>query len=173
MGAVRRTIRCAACALVLLLAQQASTTPPHALAASLLESKLLWATVDVCNAPADPGVVGIRASMPGTGDAAERMYMRFRLQYRGTGGVWRYVGASGDSGFIYVGDALFVSRQAGSNFQLATSSNGASTLRGLVIFEWRLDGRTIHHAQLTTTAKHSVTQGSVPRGYSASRCTIG
>ena len=45
-------------------------------------SASLWATIDVCNSAAHPDTIGIRGSMPGTGDAHELMYMSFRVEYR-------------------------------------------------------------------------------------------
>ena len=47
-----------------------------------LDSGGLWATVDVCNTAAHPDTIGIRGSMPGTGDEHETMYMAFIVEYR-------------------------------------------------------------------------------------------
>src|SRR5439155_21705470 len=64
-----------------------------------------WATVNVCDTASNPDTVGIRGSMPGTGDGTEEMFMRFQVQYLRDDGSWRLIGASGDSGFIDVGRA--------------------------------------------------------------------
>jgi hypothetical protein len=154
----------------------ALTAMPTAASAGLLSSKSLWATVDACRATATHGVVGIRGSMPGSNNAAERMYMRFRLQYRtpalGARGVWHYVGSSGDSGFVFVGDGSLTSEQSGRSFQIATTSGQTYLLRGVVIFDWRLHGTPVHHAQLTTTAGHIASAGADPAGYSTADCVL-
>jgi hypothetical protein len=138
----------------------------------LLSSRWLWATVDVCSTASSSDVVGIRGSMPGTGDPKERMYMYFRLQYRGSKGIWHFVGQAGNSGFVYAGTAGYVSRQAGRDFHLAASTAPGTKLRGQVYFDWRLGSRVEHHVVLATTAGHLVDAGSSPRGFSAANCTI-
>src|SRR5689334_5834249 len=45
------------------------------------ESPYLWATINICDTAKHPDTIGIRASMPGSGKAKERMYMRFQVQY--------------------------------------------------------------------------------------------
>jgi hypothetical protein len=109
--------------------------------------------------------------MPGTGHKGEHMYMRFRLQYRGAKGVWHYVGGA-DSGFVHAGSARYVSRQTGRNFNLAASTAPGTVLRGVVIFDWRIAGQDVHHAQLQTTAGRRVGAGASPPGYSAARCKL-
>jgi hypothetical protein len=157
----------------LFVAPLAAAAGPQASTSSLLSSRWLWATVDVCTSASSADVVGIRGSMPGTGNADERMYMLFRLQYRDSAGGWDYVKKGGKSGSIYVGTSAYVSRQAGLNFRLSASTAAGTELRGEVYFDWRIAGRTEHHAVLTTTAGHLVTAGASPHGLSASHCTIG
>jgi hypothetical protein len=170
---VRRWISAGAIVLGLLAAPSlAGAANPSAATAGLLSSRWLWATVDVCTTASSSDVVGIRGSMPGTGDHKERMYMYFRLQYRGSKGVWHFVGQAGDSGFVYAGTAAYVSRQAGSNFHLAASTAPGTKLRGEVYFDWRVGSRVEHHVVLATTAGHIVGAGSSPRGFSAAACTI-
>ena len=54
-----------------------TATPRH----SLLRSRELWATIDVCNPAKEPDTVGIRGSMPNDGHEKDAMYMRFQLEY--------------------------------------------------------------------------------------------
>ncbi len=54
---------------------------PTASERALLHSHELWATIDVCDPADQPDTVGVRGSMPGDGNAHDRMYMSFRLQY--------------------------------------------------------------------------------------------
>jgi hypothetical protein len=110
--------------------------------------------------------------MPGTGNRLVQMYMWFRLQYLDSAGVWRYVGAAGDSGFTDVGSGQYRSRQAGTDFQLAATTTAGTELRGAIIFDWKIGKRLIHHIQLNTTAGHVVSAGSSPAGYSAAFCAI-
>src|ERR1039458_5744088 len=93
----RTLARAAALALLAPAATLAVLLPAPALGASnavrakqavdtqaLLRSRLLWATIDVCNASDQPDTLGIRGSMPGDAQAHDTMYMRFRLQYMNT-----------------------------------------------------------------------------------------
>ena len=81
-------------------------------------SPLLWATIDVCNSAAHPDTIGIRGSMPGTGDAHELMYMSFRVEYRSSPGHWRSLGGAGQSAFVAVGNGAALARQAGQDFEV-------------------------------------------------------
>lgn len=170
---MRRWIYAGACMLGLFVAPLAFAARPPASTASLRSSRWLWATVDVCTTASSSDVVGIRGSMPGTGNADERMYMVFRVQYRDSAGAWHYLAAHGKSGSVYVGTSAYVSRQAGRDFYLSASTAAGTELRGEVYFDWRIGSRTEHHTELPTTAGHLVTAGSSPHGLSASHCTIG
>ncbi len=160
-------------ALLLALALPALGAPSIASAASIKRSPVLWSTVDVCNTSRHPLTVGVRGSMPGSGVAKERMFMRFRLQYRNPAGAWSYVGAQADSGYVPVGAATFPARQSGHSFQIAPRSGTTYVLRGVVSFEWRRGSRVVRHAQKATSAGRRTGPGSDPNGYSAAACTLG
>jgi hypothetical protein len=152
-------------------------SPPAGAAGSgsgggLRDSPLLWVTVDVCTSSASVDVVGVRGSMPGTGNEHEQMYVRFRLQYEAAPGSWRYLGRAADSGFVHVGTALYLNRQAGLDFDLSAKTAAGTVLRGVATFQWRIGGSVTHHAQLDTTPGHAASAGAIPAGYSAARCTI-
>jgi hypothetical protein len=150
-------------------------TPAIALAAAPLPppgSPLLWATVDVCDTAAHPNTVGIRGSMPGTGDVHELMYMSFNVEYRRPGGPWRYLGAAGQSGPVRVGNGASVARQAGQDFVIAASTTRTYVLRGVIVFEWRLRGRTVATQVRATRAGHVAAAGADPPGFSAAVCKI-
>jgi hypothetical protein len=157
-----------------------ASLPPPALGAganhgghTIYQSPRLWATVDLCNTAKFPHTIGIRGSMPGSGIAAEHMYMRFRVEYQiSSTAPWTYISGA-DSGFIAVGSAVYKARQAGRSFVVAPAQPGKSfVLRGVVTFEWRRRGHVVRHAQKATTAGHSTTSGSDPPGYSAASCTL-
>jgi hypothetical protein len=162
---------------VLLLPAQALAAPgstraarSSALAHTLLSSRELWATIDVCNPIDQPYYVGIRGSMPGDGQSRDRMYMSFRLQYLdGTTGHWvNLVGAS--SSYVAVGAAK-VARQGGRSFQLVPGKS-AFTLRGVVDFQWRRGSTVLKSTSRPTTAGHHSLAGADPAGFSAARCPI-
>jgi hypothetical protein len=137
----------------------------------LLGSPLLWATVDVCKSSGGGGTVGLRGSMPGTGNANEQMYMFFSLQYRKRNGDWTYLSGA-HSGLLDVGSSEFRSRQAGIDFQISPSTRSKTVLRGTVRFDWRLGGSVLHTTTVTTSDGHHAQAGASPAGFSAAHCTI-
>jgi hypothetical protein len=145
----------------------------HQHAHSLLSSRELWATIDVCNSAKEPDTVGVRGSMPGDGHARDAMYMRFQLEYRDPqSSAWSVPAHGADSGFIAVGAAK-TGRQGGSSFQLgAPKSPPGYTMRGVVTFQWRRGGRIVHQATRTTSDGHTNVARADPPGYSAAECTI-
>lgn len=141
--------------------------------ASIYESPLLWATVNVCDTTSHPDTVGIRGSMPGSGVRKEAMFMRFQLQFFDRKDrAWHNIGASGDSGFVPVGSGKFKQRQSGRNFTVRPPRTGAFVLRGAVTFEWRENGEVVRRARKRTTAERGPTAGADPSGFSAARCRV-
>ncbi|HEV7804539.1 MAG TPA: hypothetical protein VGO80_01860 [Solirubrobacteraceae bacterium] len=144
-------------------------------------SRHLWATVNLCD-PAEPpagigpNTIGIRASMPGSRDGREIMYMRFRLQYyKDLDMKWHnIVGGVSDPGWTRVGFARYKARQGGRYFFNVAPPPGKTTvlLRGKVNFEWRLRGEVVRRASKLTTKGHRSSAGSFPAGYSEATCTI-
>ncbi len=135
-------------------------------------SNAIWATVDVCDTPAHPHTIGIRGSMPGTGDRHETMFMSFAVEYLDRLGRWQPLAGAGSSGYLALGDAASRLRQAGRDFTIATKKAHTYLLRGVVTFEWRLRGRVVATAVRSTTAGHHAGAGADPPGYSASVCAI-
>lgn len=138
---------------------------------SLLQSRNLWTTLDICNPPDRPHTVGIRGSMPSDGHRKDLMFMRFQLQYLDiTTQKWVDLGPSADSGFIDLGNAGSL-RQAGRTFELVPSS-ASYTLRGYVEYQWRREGKAVHSGWRTTTAGHTSLAGADPANFSAATCSI-
>jgi len=153
----------------------AKTTAAHKLTSkhSLLQSTQLWATIDVCNPPDQPDTVGVRGSMPGDGQSAHMMYMRFRLQYRSANKQWVDLTTEAGSGFVAVGRAKST-RQAGRSFQLVpVPGKPAFLLRGVVSFEWRRGGTVLDSVSRPTSAGRQSLAGADPAGFSAATCSIG
>jgi hypothetical protein len=129
--------------------------------------------VNICDTEESPDTVGIRASMPGSKHRRERMYMRFRVQYRpAPDQAWRDFTAEGtNSGFVAVGSARFKARQSGWTFPFALEPLQEYELRGVVNFQWRRGKRVVRKATKSTTKGHK-TALSEPKGYSAATCVI-
>ncbi len=144
-------------------------------------SRHLWATVNFCDPDTPPegiapNTIGIRASMPGSRDGREIMFMRFRLQYfKDADQKWHNVTSGlSDSGWTRVGFARYKARQGGRYFFSLMPPAGKTSvlLRGKVNFEWRLRGEVTRRASKLTKKGHKSTAGAFPAGYSAATCTI-
>jgi len=151
-------------------APSATTRHPH----SLLASRQLWATVDVCNPADQKDTIGVRGSMPGDGARNETMFMRFLIQYRDAkSGKWLDVSANADSGWVNVGSSSFRVREAGRSFVFRpTMGTPAYRLRGVVQFQWRHGKHVVHAASRYTSAGHISAAGADPKSYSATTCII-
>lgn len=153
-----------------------TTTPsktPTASERALLHSHELWATIDVCSPADQENTVGIRGSMPGDGKAHDRMYMSFRLQYLSSTGQWVNLVKGATPSFVAVGTGASA-RQGGASFQLQpVAGKPASTLRGVVDFEWRRGKTVLVSSALATSAGHKSLAGADPANFSAASCVIG
>jgi hypothetical protein len=146
---------------------------PSASERALLHSHELWATIDVCSPSDQPDVVGVRGSMPGNGNAHDRMYMSFRLQYLGVGNRWLDVSSGASSGWVKVG-AAGSTRQGGTSFDLKPAEGKPPvTLRGVVDFQWRNGAKVVTAAAEPTTTGHKALVGADPADYSAATCAVG
>lgn len=149
-------------------ATQRSATPAH----TLLQSRELWATVDVCNPADQPDTVGVRGSMPGDGHPKDTMYMSFQLQYlEAKSDTWIDL-HDGNSSYIAIGSAKSA-RQGGWSVQLKpVSGQPAYTIRGVVTFQWRHGSHVTHETTRTTQTGHKSLADADPPDYSAAQCTI-
>jgi hypothetical protein len=153
----------------------------HKAAVTVQHSRHLWATVNFCD-PAEPptgiapNTIGVRASMPGSADGREIMFMRFRLQYLKDADMkWHNVtGAISDSGWTRVGLARYNARQGGRYFFNVVPPAGKPSvlLRGKVNFEWRLRGEVVRRGAKLTSKGHRSSAGAFPAGYSEATCMI-
>jgi hypothetical protein len=152
-----------------MLAAAFAPAPTH----SLLNSRALWATVDVCNPKHQPHWIGIRGSMPGDGHAKDVMYMRVRVQYLDASTKqWVNLGKLGDSGPLKLGSGV-LTRQGGFSVELAPAAGKvAFTLRGYVTYQWRRGATVLESATRLTTSGHTSLAGANPRGFSAATCKL-
>jgi hypothetical protein len=140
---------------------------------SLLNSRELWATIDVCNASDQPDTVGIRGSMPGDGHAHDTLYMSFRLQSMDAITKHWVDLKNASTAFSAVGAAKSA-RQGGASFTLTpVVGKPAFTLRGVVSFQWRRRATVLAAASRPTSAGRQSTAGADPTGFSAATCLIG
>jgi hypothetical protein len=123
--------------LTLTTAIAAALLTAPAAAVSGVSSRDLWATVNICDTPAAPNAMGVRAAMPGDG-TRERMYVRFTAQwYSSKRQAWLPVKGTRRSPWLYVGRARLMSRQAGWTFSFEAPSSGVFLVRAVADFEWR------------------------------------
>jgi hypothetical protein len=177
----------AALPLACLVTALAAFAPPAALGKSaakrakpavdtpaLFRSRLLWATIDVCNPADQPDTLGIRGSMPGDHHTHDTMFMRFRLQYLNPATkAWTDLAKGASSGYADVGTGADP-RQAGRSFQLnPVAGQPAFTLRGVVSFQWRHGKTVLAQTSRPTTAGRDSLAGADPAGFSAASCLIG
>lgn len=148
--------------------------PAGASAGTLAAARQPWATINVCDTPEHPNVVGIRASIPGSGKGGERMFVRIVVQYLRPGpGTWHPVGPQADSGFVPVGSGKARTRELGRNFILQDPPARTSHIvRGFVRFEWRRGEQVVRSATRLTRAARPHTVGADPPGFSAATCEI-
>jgi len=162
-----------ACAAPALAPAATGTNGEAALIKALLRSRELWATIDVCSPADQPDYVGVRGSMPGDKHAHDRMYMSFRLQVQTSTKQWIDLASEAAPSYVYVGPGSSV-RQDGQSFQLVPKTGmAASTLRGVVDYQWRRGKKVLQSASRDTTAAHKSVSGADPAGYSKAECVIG
>jgi hypothetical protein len=151
----------------------ASALSPRAHAAgSVLHSRQLWATINVCNPKDQPDILGVRGSMPSDGHPRDKMYMSFRLQYVNSS-TSRWADLAGTTP-VFTSVGTGPARQGGQSFQLMpVPGKPAFTLRGLVEFQWRRGKKVLMSANRATTAGHASLAGADPTGFSAATCQIG
>jgi hypothetical protein len=166
-----RALAAAASAALLVALPAASSAAPRGGAARDAQP---WATVNVCDTVGHPDGIGVRGSMPGTGDRRDELFMRIQIQFRGADGTWRGIGRAADSGFVDLGHGDARVRQAGRTFTLMPpdARQPAFVLRGLVTFEWRRDDTVVRRSRRLTGTGHPDTPGADPTDFSAATCSI-
>jgi len=158
--------------LLILLAAAAVAHPPPAGTAPRVVAPEPWATVNVCDTEQHQNEIGIRGSMPGLARRT-RMLMRFRVQYKNDAGRWRTIRPGADSGWTRVASGRRGVHDAGWTFEFEPrATGGAWELRGLVLFQWRREGRVVRRDRRVTEAGHPGTAGAQPADFSAATCAI-
>ena len=160
--------------LAVLILALALSAPAHAAPKDRLKSSPdLWATVNVCDTPADSNRIGLRGSMPGLGKRAS-LYMRFQVHYFARSDQkWHNIASGADSGWMKLGIASKRVLEGGHTFTFTPPPNGGlHRLRGAVSFQWRVKGKIVRRLRELTEAGHKSTFGADPPGFSAAECVI-
>jgi hypothetical protein len=127
-------------------------------------SKLLWATVNICNTKRHPDTIGIRGQAPSL-PFASAMSMRIGVDY------WNGTKFAPDPHAIKVlqlGDPVNRLIQSGANFTF----HPPVVLSGTIEFEWKLAGKVIGRATRLTGHGDKHVAGGDPPGYSTATCRI-
>jgi hypothetical protein len=143
-------------------------------AGSVLHSRDLWATINVCNPKDQPNYVGIRGQMPGDGHPHDTLYMSFRVQFlTSTTRHWADDARAPAPRFLAVGGGGG-GRQGGQSFLVEPEPRKPPiVLRGIVEFQWRRGKKVLQSATRVTTAGRSTPAHADPPGFSAATCQIG
>ena len=116
----------------------------------------LWATINLCDPPAKPGAVGVRASIPAHGPRKhpQQQWLRIRIQWY-DGSAWQTLGKPGDTGYKHVGRGTGT-WQGGTTFTFDPPAAGQQLiLRGVVNVQWRVNKKVRGRAQLPTESGHA------------------
>jgi hypothetical protein len=127
--------------------------PGAASAAPLQPASDLWATINRCDPPDQPGAVGVRYSVPRRrGGGAQ--WVRVRMQYfDGRGRAWRSLrSAAGRGRWTRLGDGVGTA-MSGRTFTFPLPAAGRRiVLRGRVDVEWRRGRRVVERRKMLTTS---------------------
>jgi hypothetical protein len=158
-------------ALPVLLAVAAAILAPAGATAKTDAHPDLWATVNLCDAPTQPGGVGVRVSIPRE-QGAPQQWARIRLQwFDGNARAWRALHSGGDAGWTRIGVGTRLV-QGGTTFSFPPPAAGARiVVRGVVEIQWRDGKSVVDHARLRTTEGHATTSDR-HRRVSRSSCEI-
>ena len=143
-----------------------SSSQIHTAIRSAQHSKLLWATVNICDTKHHPDTIGIRAQMPSL-PFATSLSVKVQVDYWSTSAN-RFVPDPGVSRSVPLGDVANQITQGGANFRFQPPV----VLSGTVTFEWKLGGKTIGRATRLTGHGYRGVQGGDPGGYSTATCRI-
>jgi hypothetical protein len=175
--AIRRTLLGATAAAAMLgapaLAAPATQPSRNKFAASVVNSRRLWATFDVCNPSDQPDTVGVRGSMPGDGRKGDEMFMGFRLQFLRPPRHWANLPGGATPDLMPIGDAS-VSRQWGTSFVIRpVPGKPAFVLRAVATFQWQRGSQVLARTELLTGTGHRSLAGADPPNFSAATCSLG
>jgi hypothetical protein len=127
-------------------------------------SKLLWATVNICDTKGHPDTIGIRGQAPSL-PFATTISMKIRVDY------WngsRFVPDPHATKQVALGDPVDEIVQNGANFRF----NPPVILSGTIQFEWKLAGKVIGRATRFTGHGYKRVADGDPPGYSTATCRM-
>jgi hypothetical protein len=128
-------------------------------------SSELWATINICNTPAHPNQLGVRAQIPALGFPAS-LSIAIEVKYFASGS---FRPDPGVKKLIRLGTQSNRVHQAGHTFQFAPH---AGLLTGAVTFAWKRGGQLLGQITRPTTGGHRDVDFGDPRKHSAATCRI-
>lgn len=128
----------------------------------------LWATVNVCNTPHHPKILGIRGQMPALGFSSQ-LAMTIAVDYWDSSQKRFRLDPKVTPHAVAVGTFRFGAHQAGTTIKFFPH---AGRLQGTITFQWKRAGKVIGHLTRTTTGGHKHVDGADPAGHSAATCQI-
>jgi hypothetical protein len=131
---------------------------------SVESSKLLWATVNICDTKGHPDTIGIRGQTPSL-PFATTISMTIQVDY------WngaKFVADPHAITRINLGDPVDEVIQNGANFTF----NPPVTLSGTIEFQWKRAGKVIGSASRLTGHGYKHVADGDPTGYSTATCRI-
>ncbi len=127
-------------------------------------SKLLWATVNICNTARHRNMIGIRGQAPSL-PFATSISMRIQVDY------WngrKFVPDPYATKHVDLRDPAGEVIQNGANFTFRPPV----ILSGTIEFEWKLAGKVIGRATRLTGHGYKGVVGADPAGYSTATCRM-
>jgi hypothetical protein len=128
------------------------------------------ATINVCDSPGAPNMVGVRAQMPG-GRKRDQMYVTIQPEWFSRARQqWLPAGGSVE---LYLGKGAVRSRQGGYTFEYDQPAPGRGyPMRGTVGFQWRRGGDVVRSATAVTSDGMPGVLEGMPSGLSAGICGL-
>ncbi len=186
-AAVTRTVLTVAVAIAAVaatpaaLARAAASSPPKAIAnptkaqiQSAIKraesSKLLWATINICNSRRFPHTLGVRGQIPSLGFAA---WMSLQIQvnfYSKANHRFEPSPNANATKLVRLGRAATQLEQGGQSFFPFPPHSGL--LNATIEFRWRRSGKLLGETTRRTTAGHPSADFGSPPHYSAKQCLI-
>jgi len=128
----------------------------------------LWTTINICNAPHYPDVMGIRGQMPALGFAAS-LSMTEQIDYWSNTQRRFEPDTQVKPQVVNLGDVTSGLHQGGVSFRFTPH---AGRLSGMITFTWEYSGKVIGRAERPASGGHPDADYGHPPHQSSRDCTI-
>ncbi|MGI8632543.1 MAG: hypothetical protein ACR2NA_08370 [Solirubrobacterales bacterium] len=147
--------------------------PPEAGTEGTAPTKSSWATINVCDTPANLRTIGIRGYLPRlrSRPSGERLFVSAELQFLDQAADrWKTLPESRTSRLRVSKGRLGGKRDV--RFRLPRPDSGVYRSRGRITFEWTVNGRSVKK-ETRTTRRVPGAGGGDPAGFTAATCDVG